>query len=101
MNPPEGGSPYHEWFVEFDDPLFNPDAIVDEVDEAMCLQNIYYEDLIKGNILQKLKIRSLQKDSFRNFMKDSGKLGGQNKVPRLANDRKIADALQPYTIQNH
>lgn len=101
VSPPEGGSPYHEWFVEFDDPLFNPDAIVDEVDEAMCLQNIYYEDLIKGNILQKLKIRSLQKDSFRNFMKDSGKLGGQNKVPRLANDRKIADALQPYTIQNH
>ena len=65
-----------------------------EVDREMCMQNIYYEDLIKGHILQPLKIRSLQKDAFRTYMKTQGKLGGQNKVPRLSNDRKIAEVLE-------
>lgn len=96
VSPPEGGSPYHEWFIEFDEEPSDLELFSLEVDQAMCRQNIYYEDLIKGNILQSLKIKVMEKDSFRNFMKASGKLGGQNKVPRLSNDRKIADSLRPY-----
>ena len=97
VSPPEGGSPYHEWFVEFDEAPADLELFSLEVDQAMCRQNIYYEDLIKGNILQPLKIRVLERDSFRNFMKESGKLGGQNKVPRLSNDRKIADSMARFT----
>ena len=64
----------------------------------MVRQNIYYEDLIKGNILQPLKIRPMRSDAFRLYMKDQGKLGGQNKVPRLSNDRKIVEALTEYIL---
>lgn len=96
VNPPEGGTPYHEWFVEFAIPPSDLDAFALEVDSSMCVQNIYYDDLIKGNILRPLKLRVLQKDSFRNYMKSEGKLGGQNKVPRLSNDRKLADKLKNY-----
>ncbi len=69
---------------------------ISKVDQLMCKQNIYYDDLRKGNVLQELKIRCLKKDSFRHYMKSKGKLGGQNKVPRLSNDRKIALELIPY-----
>ncbi|MFZ1704089.1 MAG: GH3 auxin-responsive promoter family protein [Saprospiraceae bacterium] len=96
ISPPEGGTAYHEWFIEFDTAPKDLANFTLEVNQAMCQQNIYYDDLIKGNILQTLKIRILQKDSFRHYMKDNGKLGGQNKVPRLSNDRKIADALTKY-----
>ena len=94
VNPPEGGLPYHEWFVEFDNPPANLDAFAADVDLLMRAQNIYYDDLITGNILKPLIIRSLPRDTFRNYMKSQGKLGGQNKVPRLSNDRKIAEALE-------
>jgi hypothetical protein len=90
VTPPEGGLPYHEWFIEFDNA---PDDLADfslQVDAAMRQQNIYYDDLITGNILRPLIIRPLRRDAFREYMKSEGKLGGQNKVPRLANDRKIA-----------
>ncbi len=93
INPPEGGLPYHEWFIEFDRIPDNLAAFSQAVNTAMVQQNIYYQDLIDGKILQALKIRPLQRDAFRRFMKTQGKLGGQNKVPRLANDRKIADVL--------
>jgi hypothetical protein len=93
VNPPDNTTPYHEWFVEFDKTPKNMVAFSQEVDAAMCLQNIYYDDLIKGNILQPLKIRAMKKDAFREYMKSQGKLGGQNKVPRLSNDRKMADLL--------
>ncbi len=73
VSPPEGGSAYHEWFIEFDEIPENPETFSKEVDQAMCIQNIYYEDLIKGNILRPLKIRIMKKDSFRNYMKDQGK----------------------------
>jgi hypothetical protein len=99
VSPPEGGSPYHEWFIEFDEIPSDMELFSLEVDQAMCQQNIYYDDLIKGNILQHLKISVMEKNSFRNFMKESGKLGGQNKVPRLSNDRKIADDLQKYIMK--
>ncbi len=96
--PPEGGLPYHEWLVEFDNMPENLDAFAAKVDAAMVQQNIYYEDLIVGNILQPLKIRPLQRNAFREYMKAQGKLGGQNKVPRLSNDRKIATDLEAYKL---
>jgi hypothetical protein len=65
------------------------------------LQNLnsYYDDLIRGSILQNLKIICLQKDAFRDYMKSQGKLGGQNKVPRLSNDRNVADELIKYKMK--
>lgn len=96
VNPPEGGVAYHEWFVVFDEAPADLAAFAKKLDAAMVEQNIYYEDLISGGILQPLKIRPMQKNAFREYMKSQGKLGGQNKVPRLSNDRKIADALASY-----
>ena len=98
VNPPDGGTPYHEWFVEFGNAPGDLHAFSKDVDRRMCEQNIYYEDLISGNILQPLKIRAMKQDAFRNYMKTQGKLGGQNKVPRLANDRKIADQLDDWVM---
>lgn len=96
VSPPEGGLPYHEWFVEFEHPPRQLEAFAAAVDEAMTQQNIYYQDLITGRILRPLVMRSLQRDAFRAYMKSQGKLGGQNKVPRLSNDRKIANELTPW-----
>lgn len=96
VNPSDGSTPYHEWFVEFETIPENLSAFALELDAEMVKQNIYYEDLIKGRILQSLKIRPMKTDAFRSYMRDQGKLGGQNKVPRLSNDRKIADLLSQY-----
>ncbi len=98
VSPPEGGLPYHEWFIEFETIPEQLDQFSMKVDQMMTRQNIYYEDLIKGSILRPLKITPLQRDAFRSYMKSQGKLGGQNKVPRLSNDRKIAEALIPFRI---
>jgi len=95
---PDEGLPYHEWLVEFDEDPNDMKNFAQSIDNEMTVQNIYYKDLIKGNILQPLKITKLAKDSFRNYMKSKGKLGGQNKVPRLANDRTIAKALDEYKL---
>ena len=94
VNPIEGELPYHEWFIEFEK---EPDNILEfstMIDKEMQRQNTYYFDLIQGNILQQLKIRKVQKNGFDQYMRSVGKLGGQNKIPRLANDRKIADQLK-------
>ena len=96
VSPPKGKLPFHEWFVEFEKIPESINQFAHLLDEQMTRQNIYYADLIQGNILQPLKVRPLQKDAFRNYMKSQGKLGGQNKVPRLSNDRKIAEALADY-----
>jgi hypothetical protein len=87
------GQSYHEWLVEFARPPQNPDAFAKELDEQLQKLNSYYDDLIKGNILQHLKITPLPMGAFRDYMRSQGKLGGQNKVPRLSNDRKLADGL--------
>ena len=90
------GQSYHEWFVEFEN---TPRSIKDFsllVDNNLRQKNIYYDDLITGNILQTLKIRTVRKNGFIDYMKSIGKLGGQNKVPRLSNDRGIADELKKY-----
>jgi phenylacetate-coenzyme A ligase PaaK-like adenylate-forming protein len=97
VTPEEGELPYHEWFIEFSKPPANVEAFRKKVDEALQKKNIYYFDLITGKILQPLVIRMLQKDAFVNYMREEGKLGGQNKVPRLSNDRKIADSLKRFT----
>ena len=89
----EGGLPYHEWFVEFGK---EPNDMADFskiIDDEMQSQNVYYKDLIEGNILKPIVLCPLKKDGFIDYMKSIGKLGGQNKVPRLSNDRKIADQL--------
>ncbi|MFM8832862.1 MAG: GH3 auxin-responsive promoter family protein, partial [Cytophagales bacterium] len=76
----------------------NMQAFALELDEQLRKLNVYYDDLITGNILTKLKITSLQKNAFIEYMKSLGKLGGQNKVPRLSNDRKIAGELDKFKI---
>jgi hypothetical protein len=91
VTPPEGGLPYHEWFVEFEREPQNMESFRQKVDSYLQQKNIYYFDLIEGNILRPLEIRTLKKNAFIDYMRSQGKLGGQNKVPRLANDRKIAD----------
>ncbi|MDX1685780.1 MAG: GH3 auxin-responsive promoter family protein [Saprospiraceae bacterium] len=96
VSPPGGVTPYHEWFIEFGHPPGDMDKFAAALDRAMIHQNIYYKDLREGNILQKLKIRSLEENAFRQYMAHEGKLGGQNKVPRLSNDRSMADQLTRY-----
>jgi hypothetical protein len=90
---PKSGLPYHEWFIEFDQEPANIEAFALYIDQQMQQKNIYYDDLIKGNILRPLVIRKVKQDGFQNYMKSIGKLGGQNKVPRVSDNRKIADAL--------
>ena len=97
MVTPSEGLPYHEWFIEFHKMPDDLERFRLAIDESLQKQNIYYRDLIQGHILQSLKLRLLKKDSFINYMRAQGKLGGQNKVPRLANDRKIADELLVYS----
>jgi hypothetical protein len=87
------GQSFHEWFVEFEN---EPNAIEhfrQKVDNNLRAKNVYYDDLIAGNILQQLEIRKVRRNGFIDYMRSEGKLGGQNKVPRLSNDRKIADKL--------
>ena len=91
---PASGLPYHEWLVEFATPPSDMEAFSAELDASIVRQNVYYQDLIDGKILRPLVITSLSPDSFRNYMRSQGKLGGQNKVPRLSDDRKIADLLK-------
>ncbi len=96
VTPEPGQLPYHEWFVEFGVEPKDIKSLAQKVDKALQKKNIYYFDLIEGNILQPLIVRSLKKDTFINYMRSQGKLGGQNKVPRLSNDRKIAEGLSAY-----
>ncbi|WP_409417742.1 GH3 auxin-responsive promoter family protein [Flavobacterium sp. PS2] len=93
INPTEG-LPYHEWFVEFENEPENMLTFAEAIDDSMRKQNIYYDDLITGNILQKVVITKVTKNGFQEYMKSQGKLGGQNKIPRLSNNRDIADALK-------
>ncbi len=90
---PKSGLPFHEWLIEFEK---KPKSLSDFqalIDTSLQKQNSYYKDLISGNVLRPLKITLVKKGGFRSYMRSIGKLGGQNKVPRLANDRKIANQL--------
>jgi len=90
---PEEGLPYHEWFIEFEKEPENLDVFKNELDNQLRKRNTYYDDLISGNILQKLHISKLQKNAFQEYSKSQGKLGGQNKIPRLSNDRSYLEQL--------
>lgn len=96
-----GELPYHEWFVEFEKEPENMPAFAQSVDNHLRTKNIYYDDLIRGAILQPLKIRRLKPQSFIEYMKSIGKLGGQNKVARLGNDRKNVDELKNWLQENN
>jgi hypothetical protein len=96
VTPADQSLPYHEWLLSMDDLVADMDAFAEDIDQQMRKLNIYYDDLRTGNILQRLRITPLQPDAFIQYMKSVGKLGGQNKVPRLSNDRNIADALQAF-----
>lgn len=95
LNPTEG-LPYHEWFIAFAKAPDNMEAFAESIDKTMQKKNVYYADLINGKILRPLRITTLKQDAFNAYMKSKGKLGGQNKVPRLSNDRKIADVLTEW-----
>ncbi|WP_428668489.1 GH3 auxin-responsive promoter family protein [Runella sp.] len=93
MVTPSEGLPYHEWLIEFATAPNDLQRFAFDIDQRLAKLNVYYDDLISGSILRPLKITSLPKNAFIDYMRSQGKLGGQNKVPRLANDRKIADSL--------
>lgn len=90
------GRSYHEWFIEFENKPGDMQAFAQKVDQNLRKKNVYYDDLITGNILQPLKLTAVKKNAFIDYMKSIGKLGGQNKVPRLSNDRKIASELEKW-----
>lgn len=92
------GKSYHEWFIEFEDEPDDLESFSKKVDDHLRKKNIYYDDLITGNILDTLRITPIEKDGFIKYMKSEGKLGGQNKVPRLSNDRKIVEKLSKWTL---
>jgi hypothetical protein len=98
LETPQGELPYHEWFVEMDE-IPNQESLTffkTTLDLEMREQNSYYDDLITGKVLQPLHIRILKSGAFQEYMKSIGKLGGQNKLPRLSNDRKIASFLEKH-----
>ncbi len=97
INPSEG-LPYHEWLIEFENEPKNEEAIIEALEQSLQKQNSYYLDLIEGNVLRSLKITKIKKGGFQTYMKSIGKLGGQNKIPRLSNDRKIADQLHQLNL---
>ncbi len=90
------GKSYHEWFIEFENIPDDMSAFAKKVDDNLRSKNVYYDDLIAGNILECLKVLPVRKNGFIDYMKSIGKLGGQNKVPRLSNDRKLADELLDF-----
>jgi hypothetical protein len=93
------GKSYHEWFIEFEKEPDDMSAFIEQMDNNLREKNVYYDDLIRGNILQRLQINKIRKNGFIDYMRSIGKLGGQNKVPRLSNDRVLADGLTSF-VQN-
>ena len=91
---PEKGLPYHEWFIEFEKEPDDLEGFALKIDKAMRKQNIYYDDLIVGKVLRELLITKVKKNGFQNYMKSIGKLGGQNKIQRLSNDRNLVNLLE-------
>lgn len=94
---PQNGLPYHEWLIEFEKEPEDLEAFSEAIDNAMRKQNTYYDDLIVGKVLRRLVISKVVQNGFQDYMKSIGKLGGQNKIPRLSNDRKIAAVLKTAT----
>ncbi|CAA0185088.1 conserved hypothetical protein [Tenacibaculum maritimum] len=95
---PEKGLPYHEWFIEFENDPENLEELALKIDTSMQEQNVYYFDLIEGKVLRSLIIRKVKKGGFHEYMKSIGKFGGQNKIPQLSDNRKIAEVLQNFLL---
>lgn len=96
---PESGLPYHEWFIEFENEPENLEVLATKIDASMQEQNIYYQDLIEGKVLRSLIVRKVKKGGFHEYMKSIGKFGGQNKIPQLSDNRKIADVLSNFLVE--
>jgi hypothetical protein len=88
------GLPYHEWFIEFEKEPEDLEDFASKIDNAMRKQNIYYDDLIVGKVLRELVVTKVKKNGFQDYMKSIGKLGGQNKIQRLSNDRSVVNLLE-------
>lgn len=95
---PESGLPYHEWFIEFEKRPAKPAWFATRLNRLIGERNFNYRLLFEGKVILPLKIMMVSKGTFAQYMKSIGKLGGQNKVPRLSNDRKIADAMMKYVV---
>ena len=93
---PESGLPYHQWFIEFENAPKDLKVFADKIDSSMQSQNIYYFDLIEGKVLRPLEISKVKKGGFHEYMKSIGKFGGQNKIPQLSDNRKVADVLENF-----
>ncbi len=93
---PTSGLPLHEWYIAFAQKPHDVSAFKKELNLNMQQLNSYYDDLVTGAVLDPLQVVTLKADAFIEYMKSIGKLGGQNKVPRLSNDRKIVEALHPF-----
>ena len=96
---PKSGLPYHEWFIEFENEPEDLEAFASKINASMQAQNIYYFDLIEGKVLRSLVIRKVKKGGFHAYMKSIGKFGGQNKIPQLADHRKIAEVLEYFLVE--
>jgi hypothetical protein len=96
ITPSDSGLPYHEWFIEFEQEPEDIKTFIEILDNSLQQQNSYYYDLIVGKVLQPLQITRVRTGGFLEYMKSLGRLGGQNKVQRLSNDRSMANALVPY-----
>ena len=99
INPQANELPYHEWLVEFEKPPTDMQKFIAVLDSSLQEQNSYYFDLIEGTILQTLKVTAIREGGFNDYMRSIGELGGQNKVQRLSNDRKVADVLVNFKNQ--
>ena len=98
---PKEGLPHHEWLIEFKTMPNNLSDFEKKMDENLQKHNLYYKDLIAGKVLKQLKITVINKNGFRNYMKSIGKLGGQNKIPKISNNRKLADQLNKLNLVIH
>ena len=96
---PESGLPYHQWFIEFENAPKDLKVFADKIDSSMQSQNIYYFDLIEGKVLRPLEISKVKKGGFHEYMKSIGKFGGQNKIPQLSDNRKVADVLENFVVE--
>jgi len=98
---PEGDElPYHEWLIEFSEKPADMETFRQALDQSLQRQNSYYLDLIEGKVLQQLKVSQIREGGFRDYMKSIGKLGGQNKVQRLYNDRSAVDDILRFKAEN-
>lgn len=90
----------HEWLIEFEHEPKDLDAFTDALDKALQQTNSDYEaKRYRELALRKPLLHKINKGLFNNWLKSKGKLGGQHKIPRLSNDRKIMDDILQFINQ--